>query len=425
MKILIYGLNYAPEHTGIGKYTGEMAEWLAAQGHTVEVICGLPHYPQWQVQSGYEDFRYRSEVRAGVQVRRVRHFVPAADQLRARTRIVLETSFSWNASRFWLPRFFARQKPDVVIAVMPPMQIGVWPLLYRWIRGVPWVLHVQDLQLDAALRLGMLRKGMVGNFLYRVESFLLRSATRVTAITEAMRQRVVEKGVAQERSSVFPNWANIQAVCPGPRDNCFRAQLNLAPETVLVLYAGNMGEKQGLETVLMAAQQCADHPLVQFLLVGAGAARQRLEERATVMGLQNLRFLPVQPVECLSEMLASGDIHLVVQKRDAADLVMPSKLTNILAAGRPVIATVDPGTALYEAVAGAGTGVATCPDDSQSLAQAILALAQDPERRALHGARARAYAERMLDREVVLRGFTEQVLEPLSHAHHHHKLSLS
>lgn len=124
-------------------------------------------------------------------------------------------------------------------------------------------------------------------------------------------------------------------------------------------------------------------------------------------------------------MLASGDIHLVVQKRDAADLVMPSKLTNILAAGRPVIATVDPGTALYEAVAGAGTGVATCPDDSQSLAQAILALAQDPERRALHGARARAYAERMLDREVVLRGFTEQVLAPLAHAHPHHKLSLS
>jgi len=106
MKILIYGLNYAPEPTGIGKYTGEMAEWLAAQGHKVEVICGLPHYPQWQVEAGYENFWFRSETRLGVQVHRVKHYVPAANRLSAKTRILLESSFTVNASRFWLPAFF-------------------------------------------------------------------------------------------------------------------------------------------------------------------------------------------------------------------------------------------------------------------------------------------------------------------------------
>jgi colanic acid biosynthesis glycosyl transferase WcaI len=410
MKLLIYGLNYAPEPTGIGKYTGEMAEWLAAHGHAVEVICGLPHYPQWQVAAGYEGFRFRSETLAGVRVHRARHYVPAADRLRARTRIFLETSFTWGAARFWLPRFFSRQKPEVVIAVMPPMQIGVWPILYAWVRGVPWVLHVQDLQLDAALRLGMLPGGAIGQVLYRVEAFLLRRATRVSTITEAMRQRVIEKGAASERAWLFPNWADIKAVCPGPRDNTFRKEFGIAPETVLVLYAGNMGEKQGLEVVLEAAQLCADETCLQFLMVGTGGARLRLEQKAATMGLRNIRFLPVQPVERLSEMLAAGDIHLVVQRRDAADLVMPSKLTNILAAGRPCVATVDSGTALYDAVAGADTGLTTTPGDPAALAQAILDLARNPEKREDYGRNARAYAELTLDKEYILKAFEDKLL---------------
>ncbi|QQD71804.1 WcaI family glycosyltransferase [Acidithiobacillus ferrivorans] len=409
MNILIYGLNYAPEPTGIGKYTGEMAEWLAAQGHTVEVICGLPHYPQWQVAAGYDGFRFRSETLAGVRVHRARHYIPAADRLRARTRIILETSFTWSAARFWLPRFFSRKNPDVVIAVLPPMQIGIWPLLYAWVRGVPWVLHVQDLQLDAALRLGMLPGGVLGQMLYRIETFLLSHATRVSTITEAMRQRVIEKGTQPERAWLFPNWADIEAVRPGPRENDFRKEFGIDPETVLILYAGGMGEKQGLELVLEAARLCADEPRLQFLMAGAGGARLRLERQAATMGLQNLRFVPVQPVERLAEMLAAGDIHLVVQRRDAADLVMPSKLTNILAAGRPCVATVDPGTALHDAVAGAYTGLTTSPGDSAALAEAILRLARDPGQREACGHNARAYAERILDKNHILAKFEQDL----------------
>ena len=409
MNILIYGLNYAPEPTGIGKYTGEMAGWLAARGHAVEVICGLPHYPQWQVAAGYDGFRFRSETLAGVRVHRTRHYVPAADRLRARTRIFLETSFTWGAAQFWLPRFFSRQKPDVVIAVLPPMQIGIWPILYSWVRGVPWVLHVQDLQLDAALRLGMLPGGMLGQMLYHIEAFLLRHATRVSTITEAMRQRVIEKGTQPERAWLFPNWADIEAVRPGPRENDFRKEFDIDPETVLVLYAGGMGEKQGLELVLEAARLCADEPRLQFLMAGAGGALPRLERQAATMGLQNLRFVPVQPVERLAEMLAAGDIHLVVQRQDAADLVMPSKLTNILAAGRPCVATVDPGTALHDAVAGANTGLTSTPGDSAAFAQAILHLARDPKQREAYGHNARSYAERILDKNHILARFEEDL----------------
>ena len=150
MNILIYGLNYAPEVTGTGKYTGEMATWFAERGHRVEVICGLPHYPQWELHPGYADGRARSEQIDGVRVQRAPHFVPPINALSAKGRIRLETSFTLSAGRYWLRRLFAWRRPDVVFAVMPPMQIGVWPLLYRWVRRVPWVLHVQDLQVDAA-----------------------------------------------------------------------------------------------------------------------------------------------------------------------------------------------------------------------------------------------------------------------------------
>ncbi len=406
MKLLIYGLNYAPELTGVGKYTGEMA----ARGHEIEVICGLPHYPQWKLHADYADGRAQVEMREGVRVRRAPHFVPDVASLGARARIRLETGFTLSAVRYWLPKFFMWSKPHAVIAVMPPMQVGVWPLMYAWVRRVPWVLHVQDLQVDAALRLKMLPGGMIGRLLYAVESFLLRRATRVSTITEAMRQRVIIKGAAEERAWLFPNWADIASIRPAERDNAFRAGLGFGPETLLVLYAGNMGEKQGLDSVLEAADRLREQKNIQFLMVGSGAARARLEQRADELGLGNLRFLPVQPLEKLPEMLAAGDIHLVVQRRDAVDLVMPSRLTNILAAGRACVATTDPGTALAEVVAEHQTRLVVSPGDVAALAAAIIRLAGDDILRARYGEQARAYAERYLDRECILETLEENLM---------------
>lgn len=409
MKFLIYGLNYAPESTGIGKYTGGMSEWLASKRHNIVVICGMPHYPQWRLDSAYADGRSRTEENAGVRIQRASHHVPPADKLSALTRIRLETTFTLSAARYWLPRFFRHDKPDVVIAVTPPMQIGVWPLLYSWIRRVPWVLHVQDLQVDAALRLNMLKVGVLGRLLYGIEGFLLHRATCVSTITEAMRARIIAKGVSAERVWLYPNWADIVAISPGARGNSFRQSLGIAEDTLLVLYAGNMGEKQGLEIVLQAAEHCRDDTRLLFLMVGDGGAKARLQKQAEAIGLPNVQFLPVQPLEHLNDMLAAGDIHLVVQKRDAADLVMPSKLTNILAAGRVCVATTDPGTALYDTVHEHETGRVVPPGDAVALTEAIRALADDPSLREACGHRARKYAERHLDKERILMAFEAQL----------------
>lgn len=269
-------------------------------------------------------------------------------------------------------------------------------------------LHIQDFELDAALDLGMLR-GRTRRVLYGIEKLLMSRFSRVSTITDAMRRRVVDKGVAKDRVRLVPNWANMETVRPMRQDNEVRREFAVGPDDVLAIYAGNMGEKQGLDLVLDAAERLRERKEIKFAMVGAGAARERLERVAKERGLDNLSFFPIQSLERLSLMLAAGDIHLVVQRREAADLVMPSKLTNILAAGRPSVATADPGTTLYEVLNDHDCGVLTAPGDVEELVSGIIALTDDVHLRERMGANARSYAEAHLDKDRILSRFESQL----------------
>ena len=414
MNILIYGLNYTPEPTGIGKYTGEMGAWLVERGHSVDAIVAPPYYPQWKVSPDYKGKGFVAESLSGVRVYRAPLFVPSATTISARNRILHETSFSATSLRYWLPRLLREQSYDVVIATCPPVQIGLYPWLYSRLRKVPFVFHVLDLQVDVAVRLGMLKANRAVRVLYEVENFMLGAATRVSTITEAMRRRIVEKGISEERTWLFPNWADTDSVRPMQRDNEVRREFGVGPHEVLALYAGNMGEKQGLDLVLDAADQVRKRKEIQFIMVGAGAAQERLERAARDRKLDNVRFFPVQPLERLPLMLAAGDIHLVVQRREAADLVMPSKLTNILAAGRPSVATADPDTALYQVLNEHSCGITTTPGDLGELVAGIVALAEDAKTRQQLGWNARQYAEYYLDKDKILLEFERKLQELVS-----------
>ncbi len=409
LRLLIYGINYTPEPTGTGKYTGEMAAWLAARGHHVDAVVGLPHYPFWEVNAAYRSKEFHAEIIDGVRVLRVPHFVPSPERTGAIERIRLESSFSMRALRYWLPFLLQSRHYDAVIAICPPMQVGVYPWLYHVFRGVPWVFHIQDLQVDVAVRLGLL-DGRLGKMLYAVENFLLRRATRVSTITEAMRRRIIAKGVPERHTWLFPNWSDITFIRPMPRNNAFRQELRVGEDQLLLMYAGNMGEKQGLELVLQAADHLRHHSRVSFVLVGAGVARQRLERMAEDMKLPNVTFLPVQPLERLPEMLAAADVHLVVQKSEAADLVMPSKLTNVLAAGRPVVATANPDTALHDVLTSYQAGIVTPSGDLRAFVDALRRLTESATLREQMGRNARLYAERYLDKERILREFEDKLL---------------
>lgn len=394
MRILLYGINYAPELTGVGKYTGEMGAWLAAQGHEVRVVTAPPYYPQWRVAAPYSARRYAVEVLEGVQVHRCPLWVP--EQPGGLTRLLHLLSFAISS----LPVLFAQRgfRPDVVITLEPTFFTAPAALVFARLTGAKAWLHIQDFELDAAFALGILR-GPLQRLAARIESAIMRRFDTVSTISNAMLAHARRKGVAPERIMLFPNWVDTALLRPdasGAAD-FRRGVFGAAAGEKVVLYSGNLGEKQGLEIILEAARAL---PGVRFVICGDGAARPRLQ--AAAANLTNVVFLPLQPVEKLPAMLCAADVHLVIQKRGAADLVLPSKLTGILAVGGAAVVTADPGTELHTVVAGHGVGVVVPPEDAAALVAALADLSADAGRLQTIQSAARGYAEAWLNREAVL-----------------------
>lgn len=403
MRILIYGLNYAPEMTGIGKYTGEMATWLAGRGHEVRVVTAPPYYPAWKIWPEYRGKAYRKEQTAGGPlVYRTPLWVP--ERPTGKTRLIHLASFALGS--FPVALGLTGWTPDVVFTVEPTFFSAPFALAIARLSGAKSWLHVQDFEVDAAFELGMLPpRGPIHSFALWLESLFTRGFDRVSSISQKMVERSLTKGVPASKTVLFPNWVDIDLVQPGSRDTSYRRELGLEDKTV-VLYSGNMGGKQGLEMLAPLAQACASNPGIHFVFCGDGAFRPLLEEQ--VAGLPNVTLLPLQPLEKLNPLLNMADIHLLPQRAGAADLVMPSKLTGMLSSGRPVIATASPGTQVAMVVEGRGLVVPA--EDLTALSAAVQELASDPARRATLGSAARAYAEQHLGREQVLRQFEQDLL---------------
>jgi colanic acid biosynthesis glycosyl transferase WcaI len=406
MRLLIHGINYAPELVGIGRYTGELGAWLRSRGHAVTVLAAPPYYPEWRVRAAYRRPAWRREWLEGVEVLRAPLYTPA--RVTGKGRVLHELSFGASCLAWW-PSLWARPW-DAVLAICPLLQSGLVPALLARRQNIPFILHVQDLQLDAARELAILQQPLLFAFLARLEAFLFGRAQAVTTISQAMAARITNKGVPPERVHLLPNWADLEDIKPGKRRNHLRREFGLDAE-IMVLYAGNMGEKQGLELILAAAALTRHNPGIRYILAGEGAARPRLMERAQQLALDKVSFLPLQLRERFPLLLAAADIHLVVQKDQASDLVMPSKLGNILAAGRPFIATARPETELGRVTLESQAGVLVAPGDAGSLAQAIVNLASQPEARKKMGVKARKFAEAGWGRDKIMAQWESLLVE--------------
>ncbi len=405
MKILVYGINYSPELTGIGKYTGEMVEWMARQGHEVRVITAPPYYPEWQVGKHYSNWRYRREEGAAT-VWRCPLYVPKQPSTLKRLihlgSFALSSFFPLMAQRRW--------KPDRIIGVVPTLFCTPGMRLLGKLSGARTLLHIQDYEVDAMLGLGMAGKGKGGKVARLASAFErsgLHNVDYVSTISRSMMNKAQEKGVAAEKVIFFPNWSEVARFRDvAPADvAALRAQLGLAEAHKIVLYSGNIGEKQGLENVIDAAAALSDKPW-QFVIVGQGGGKARLEKMARERGLQNIQFFPLQSYDALPALLKMADCHLVVQKRGAADAVLPSKLTNILAVGGNAVITAEAHTELGQLCTSL-PGIAVCvePESVPALVAGIEQALTMPKENTV----ARDYAERTIEKENVLSQFIADI----------------
>lgn len=401
MRILILGLNFAPELTGVGRCTAEFASWLSIRGHDVRVLTAPPYYPEWRIGAGYAAWRYGSEKFGSARVLRCPLWVPAAPTSLKRMLHLLSFAASSFGPCLW---YALRWRPDLIWAVEPTACAAPTALIAARLTGARACLHIQDLEVEAALGLRMLVEPRLGRLARRAYAWLVRRFDLVSTVSRRMRERLASVGVDDERLCLFPNWVDTRAIVPLAGPTRLRRALRLAEETVIALYAGSMGEKQGLGGLAEVAERLRAHPGIHLVLCGAGAARPRLER--LFRRHANVTLLPLQPEARLNELLSSADIHLMPQRAEAETFALPSKLAGILASGRPVVAQASPGEL---ADAAARCGIVVTPGDASAMAAAIVELATDPARRRQLGSEARRFAERHLDREPIIGRYEQRL----------------
>ncbi|MDR6624946.1 WcaI family glycosyltransferase [Caulobacter segnis] len=364
-RIFIYGMNYAPEFTGVGRYTGEIGEHLVSIGHEVSVVTTAPHYPGWKARDGYSAKAWFKEMVAGATVFRCPLYLDA--DMKGFKRLLAPLTFALTSAPVAFYQIL-KQRPDVVLAVEPTLFVAPMALLAGKLVGAKVVLHVQDLEIDAAFAVGHLRKGgLLAKLGAAFERVVMKGFDRVITISHRMAEKIVEKGVKADRVEMIRNWVDVDRIKPLAGASPYRDELGLTDKDFVVLYAGAIGAKQGVGLLIEAARLLADRPEVVFVVAGDGPMRPALEEAAK--SLPNLRVKPFQPEERFNDFLGLADLHVLPQERGAADLLLPSKLGGMLASGRRILVTADAGTELALFLGDSCAFVP--PGDSRAMAEAI------------------------------------------------------
>ncbi len=409
MHILTLGINYWPEETGIGPCTTRLCEYLAASGHQVTMVTGLPYYPEWRVPRSYRRRSSSREIRNGVTIYRSWLYVPR--RVTPGRRILHEASFIGSAAVRLLNQLW-KNRPDLLFVVSPPLGLNMSAIMLKRVWKIPFVMQVEDLQPDAAIDLGMLRSGHLSRILRRIERTAYEQAALITTLTSAMRARIVSKGVPRNKVATISHGVDpVFFSIPLASDTAAVRQRFGLNGKFLVVHSGNMGVKQGLEVILEAAARSRRHADIVYLLVGDGAVRDPLQKRAAQLGLNNVRFLPVQPRDAFHELLATTNLALITQQRTVADIVFPSKAQTLLASGRPVVASVNAGSEVAKAVIKANAGLVIAPEDPDALLQAVIHLRDDLARRLTMGRKGREYARLHWDQQRLFQLMEEKLCD--------------
>jgi colanic acid biosynthesis glycosyl transferase WcaI len=386
MRITTWGINYAPEPTGIAPYNTELCEFLKSRGHEIRMVTAFSYYPAWTKLPADRWRLYRTDAKEGVPIHRCWHYVPA----RATTACRVLHELSFGLASFL--RILTLPRADIYIVVSPPLFLGVLARMAAFLKRSRYVFHVQDLQPDAALGLGMMKSGAFMRLLYGIERFSYRHAVAVSGISESMLAAFERKGVPVEKCWYFPNWVSRSAALMDPaaygykrEQHSFREFYGIPPDAFLAVYAGNLGRKQGLRILLEAGRLLnAYSPGGRFssiwiVIAGDGVMRLELERELARDPSSNFLLLPLLPEPAYRAMLIEATVGIVTQARGSGQVVFPSKLLTILAAGLPVLAVSEADSDLARSVAKGRFGVNVAPAEPKKVAQAMIDLTRQPD----------------------------------------------
>jgi colanic acid biosynthesis glycosyl transferase WcaI len=407
VRILAVLPHFAPDSAPTGTIATRLVEELGQLGHHLDVVTSLPWYEHHAVEPEWRGRVVRREKTSWGTVTRVHPF-PTGDKKNIPKRAVGFAAFCAATAGFAA----IGRTVDVTFAMTPPLPMAATGWLAALGRRAPLVLNVQDVFPDVAVELGILQGRKIIAAATALERWSYARCAAVTVLSADMRANLAAKMRHPERLEVIPNFVDVDAIKPSPRENGYRAEYGLTGKTV-VMYAGNIGMSQSLSLLVDAARATIDRADVVYVVNGAGSMLDELEHSAA--GLANVRFMPMQPIERLPEVLAAGDVHLVPLKTGLSRSSVPSKTYSILAAGRPILASVDAGSEVQRIIESAGAGTAVPPEDPAAFVTALTTLLADPDSLRAMGERARAYVEEAASPEGVALAY-QDVFDRVTHA---------
>jgi colanic acid biosynthesis glycosyl transferase WcaI len=410
VNLLVLCPHFAPDVAPTGEVMTQIAHQLVDRGHRLHVVTSLPWYQHHAIEPGWEGALVRHEDVPWGRITRVHPFPTDKANIPARA-----LAFGGFTALAGLAGALTRSRPDAVLAMSPPLTLGAVGWAAAKAHRAPFVFNIQDVFPDVAIEVGAISSPRVIAAARRLERETYLRADAITVLSDDLRSNVAAKiaghrGAAGDAAKVrvIPNFIDTEAVRPGPRENAYRREFGLEGKTV-VMYAGNVGLSQSLGLVVAAATHLAHDPDVVFVINGGGSARPALE--AAAAGLSNVRFVDMQPKERLAEVAAAADVHVVPLRTGLARSSVPSKLYTILASGRPVVASVDPGTEVARTVEAAGAGVAVPPDDAESFTKAVVRMIEEPEQARAMGEAGRRFVERWASPAAVAAAYEELFAE--------------
>ena len=399
MKIIIYGLNFKPELVGIGKYTGELADFLHQKGHEIRVITAPKYYPEWKAKKN----RYYVDKNSCYEIFRCPLFVPKYPN--GIKRILHLITFALTSLPILLKNL--TWKTDLIILIAPTLfccpNIFIFKLLS--FKKVLTFLQIQDFELEAAFNLGILKGKLLKNFFNKIEIILLNSFQKVGAISKSMEKKLNNKGIGKNSTFYFPNWVDLEDIkqkkLKDKYTNNYRKKLKISPETIIIQYSGSMNEKQGFTFLLPIIRHFKKQKNVFWLFAGEGPSKNAFID--IMSDVPNIEFLSFQKSSELNEWLNTGDIHIIPQNEEVEDLLFPSKCISILGSGNPIVSNANRNTELGKIVE--KSGIRVDPKDQLGFINALDYLIKNEKFRLELGKEARNIAQQEFSKEVILENF--------------------